>query len=157
MTEKNVEKWDDRVKQNIKAYDRMQDMVMAYAQFTIKSVLIISGGALVSIGAAYVRLITTDLPNMKHLLEITKTLASSFQLFSEALIYSITCLIIIYLSRVSFLIETDNFTFSEKVRKRHNFYGYAFEFIATVLFGIATYKVLTSLIILSAGFVNYSR
>lgn len=137
--------------------DRMQDMVMSYAQLAIKSYLVICGGALVSIGVAFVSFISFDnISNKESASLIKETLSVGFENFSFCLSLILLSLLLIYLARVCFMIGSDYYSYSKSIRSRHDIYGSILETLCLIIYIYVLYKIITTFMLISTAYHNYS-
>lgn len=147
--------FSDQEKHNIKQYERMQDLLTSYAQLLIKSCLIICGGALVSIGAAFVSFLSLENIDSKNAILLKQTLAESFESFSTCILLLLSLLVLAYIARDSFLIHSDIYGEKESVRKRHFYYGHITEGIAFFLFIYIFYKIYMAFRLIGDAFYSF--
>ena len=150
------EKWNDEQKHNIHQYERMQDILVSYSELTIKTVSLISSGALVAIAAAFMRFLSLDHSQNPDASKFMKdTLSSAFHSFSITLCLILTGLVIVFLSRLSFLISSDIYAYKQKTLNRHDTYGIIFEGLAIGMFLVAIVFLIIGLHDLSDAFFEF--
>ena len=124
--------------------DRMQDMVLNYATLAVKAVILVSGGALVSTGAALINLpLETKKQEFIH-----AVLGNAFFGFSWALALMLSSLLTIYIGRVFYMAAMD--VANENHKKFHNEAGYLFEYLSLHIVCVALVFFFKALILLNS-------
>tara|TARA_R110002126_G_C10490543_1_gene503786 strand:- start:36642 stop:37049 length:408 start_codon:yes stop_codon:yes gene_type:complete len=133
----------------------MQDILVTYSTLTVKSFSIISGGALVAIGAAFMRFLSLDKnQNQDAMLLMKETLSQAFVTYSFALALVLLGLAFIYFSRVSFLVSCDS-RYSTERKRWHERYGTGFEMMAVIIFMYVFYLIVNGFYIIATAFNNF--
>lgn len=135
-------------------YERMQELTATYAQLGIKTLSIISGGALVAIGAAFVSFATNaNKNNFENMKAIGSALSRSFDCFCTASLINLFLIFFTCISRNLFQ-KACNQNNSDATARLER-WGNIFEYLAFILAIGNIIFVFSGLYILQNGFSSF--